>query len=194
MQKQGRKVDKVTCGILAAFILMGGTHLTCRYDIGAMVDDLFQKVSAETVLPDAPVPEPVAAAPAGMPQAIVDSNEPIEQPTIARNPFLVPAAAKPAPAQPVISVPVNQPGAPNPAVNAGNAPRMSAPAAPVVEARPIVRGIVQSNGRSMAIIEYKGSSNTYSVGQTIDGDYSVDSINAHSVSIDGRSVAIGGKG
>lgn len=41
-----KKIDKVGATILAAFFLMSGTHMYCRYDVGTMVDAMFKKVSA----------------------------------------------------------------------------------------------------------------------------------------------------
>ena len=41
--KKKSKLDKVSISILSAFILMAGTHLGCRYDVGAQVDKFFQE-------------------------------------------------------------------------------------------------------------------------------------------------------
>ncbi len=180
-----KKIDKVGATILAAFFLMSGTHMYCRYDVGTMVDAMFKKVSAETMAVAPITQSPIAAAPVGAAVAEASAQEEtIEQPTITRNPFLVPAAAMPAPA-----VIPSAPGAPA-------RPGMSGQAAyvPVQESRPVVKGIVSSGSDKVAIIEYRGSSSTYRVGQTIGSDYSVDYISGSGVSINGHSVPLGGRG
>ena len=94
MDKNHAKMDKVSCTILAAFILMSGTHFCYRYDVGALVDTMFQKVSAETYLPETSPTTQVALA---APTANDSSEEPLTTVTksIARNPFAVPAGAMP---------------------------------------------------------------------------------------------------
>ncbi len=181
-----KKIDKVGATILAAFFIMSGTHMYCRYDVGAMVDTMFRKVSAETVATAPLTQPPIAAAPVGTPiaEAATVGEDNIEQPTITRNPFLVPAGALPAP---VVSRPAATVGRPG-------MPASAAQAASVQESRPVVKGIVSSGSNKVAIIEYKGSSNTYRVGQTIGHDYSVDSISSGGVSINGQSVPLGGRG
>ena len=193
MKNQKGKLDKVSCSILAAFVLMSSTHFACRYDVASMVDEMFQKVSAETVVPNPVAPDPIAAPPALAPTNAAEAAnvEAINQPTITRNPFLVPAVARAAttPVTPPTNDKIWNSGKAN---SAGVIPAQAAPA-PVVESRPIVRGVVESGGKRMAIIEYKGSSNTYSAGQSV-GGHSVGSIGNGSVAIDGHTVAVGGKG
>ena len=181
-----KKLDKVGATILAAFIMMSGTHVYCRYDVGAMVDKLFQKVSAETVAVAPLTQGPIAAAPVGAPADfainVADTEE--QQPTITRNPFLVPAGARPAAERPQGMTP------PTGGASVGG----RAVAAPVQEARPVVKGIVSSGSEKVAIIEFRGSSSTYRAGQSISGDYSVDDISSSGVSINGHSVPLGGRG
>jgi len=181
-----KKIDKVGATILAAFFLMSGTHMYCRYDVGAMVDTMFKKVSAETMAVAPIAQAPIAAAPVGAPDAEPVADEAIEQPTITRNPFLVPAAAMPAPVVHVPSGPASKPGVPGGPANVA--------AVPVQESRPVVKGIVTNGSDKVAIIEYRGSSNTYRVGQSIGSDYSVDSIGSGGVSINGHSIPLGGRG
>lgn len=179
-----KKFDKVGATILAAFFVMSGTHMYCRYDVGAMVDSLFKKVSAETVATAPLTQAPIAAAPAGVPVLEDAQSETIQQPTIARNPFLVPAGALPVA---TAAVPGRAPGVP---AGAGSV----ASPVPVQESRPVVKGIVSSGNDKVAIIEYKGRSNTYRVGQSISDAYSVDEISGSGVSINGHSVPLGGRG
>lgn len=183
MLKKKNKLDKISVSILSAFLLMTGTHLGCRYDVGAMADKLFQKVSAATVAPAPQMQDPIAAAPVTIPSA--EEAATIAQPSIARNPFLVPVAARPTPVQ-TQRTPLTAPN------NAGlNNISGSAPvAAPV--ATPHVKGVIRSNGRSVAIVEYKGHSGTYAVGASIGDGYTVNSISGKTVSINGSSVNLGG--
>ena len=178
-----KKIDKVGATILAAFFLMSGTHMYCRYDVGAAVDNLFKKVSAETVAVAPVAQAPVAVAPVGMPvaEAAVSDEEVIQQPNIARNPFLVPTAAMPAPLR--ATAPGFRPGA-------AGVPQ----SAPVQDSRPVVKGVVTSGDKKVAIIEYRGSSHTYKIGQSISSDYSVDDISVSGVSINGQRVPLGGRG
>lgn len=185
MTKKASKLDKVSVSILSAFLLMTGTHLGCRYDALAMLDSAFQKVSAETVMPAPQVQEPLAAEPVMVPSA---EEMAMQQPTIARNPFLVPVAARPVTRSvlPTASKPFTS------APSGVNGMRSSAPVQ-VAPAAPKVKGIVRSNGQSVAIIEYKGQSNTYAVGSSIGDGYTVNSISGKSVSINGNSVSLGGR-
>ena len=184
-----KKLDKVGATILAAFIMMSGTHVYCRYDVGTMVDKLFKKVSAETVAVAPLTQGPIAAAPVGAPADfaidVADTEE--QQPTITRNPFLVPAGARPAAERPQGMTPPTG-GA------SGSAMAGRTVSAPVQDARPVVKGIVSSGSEKVAIIEYRGSSSTYRAGQSISGDYSVDDISSSGVSINGHSVPLGGRG
>lgn len=170
------KTDKVGIAIFSAFLLLTGTHLGCRYDLGAAVDSLFQKVSAETVNATAVGPDPLTQAPVVIPPSIVEDKSPAT-PTIARNPFLVPAGARPMP------VVANAKGGIN---------HLTGGAAPVAVG-PRVKGVVRSNGQSLAIIEYKGKSSTYTAGASIGDGYSVSSISGKSVSINGNSTNLGGR-
>jgi len=61
--KKRSKLDKVSISILSAFILMAGTHMGCRYDVGAQLDKFFQEVSAETVLPKPELQDPIVVTP-----------------------------------------------------------------------------------------------------------------------------------
>ena len=191
--KKKSKLDKVSISILSAFILMAGTHLGCRYDVGAQVDKFFQEVSAETVLPQPQLQDPVAVSPVSAETPLeAEANEVIEHPNIARNPFLVPVAARP-----VVVAPV--PAAPNGAANVGeqgqglNGLRGGAPIEPVAPAAPLVKGVITSGGQSVAIIEYNGHSGSYTSGQAIGGGYTVNGISGKSVSINGNTVSVGGR-
>jgi hypothetical protein len=192
--KKRSKLDKVSISILSAFILMTGTHLGCRYDVGAQLDKFFQEVSAETVLPEPQAQDPVAVSPVTAPSPEEEAaNEAIEHPNIARNPFLVPVAARP----------VAAPSLPAPSTNApsGNVPGTMnnlkggapAPIAPVAPAAPRVKGVITSGGQSVAIIEYNGHSGSYTIGQDIGGGYAVDDISGRTVSINGSSTSVGGR-
>lgn len=182
MSKKKNKLDKISISILSAFLLMTGTHLGCRYDIGAMADKLFQKVSAETVAPAPQMQDPIAAAPVTIPSA--EEAAAMVRPSIARNPFLVPVAARPAPVQ-TQRTPITAPH------NAGlNNISSSTPVAP--SATPHVKGVIRSNGRSVAIVEYKGHSGAYAVGASIGDGYTVNGISGKTVSINGSSVNLGG--
>ncbi len=192
--KKRSKLDKVSISILSAFILMAGTHMGCRYDVGAQLDKFFQEVSAETVLPKPELQDPIAVDPvsAETPMEAM-ANEAIEHPNIARNPFLVPVAARP-----VVVAPIQASG---PHANAGqqgqgmNNLTGGAPAslAPVAPAAPRVKGVITNGGQSVAIIEYNGRSGTYTSGQAIGGGYTVDGISGKTVSINGNSVDLGGR-
>lgn len=177
------KLDKVSVTILSAFLLMTGTHLGCRYDVGAAVDSMFKKVSAETVAATPAVQDPIAVAPVSVPSALEEAQN-AAQPTIARNPFLVPVAARPAPV-------VVRPSSSAPSYSASAPAAVSAPvpAAP----KPHVKGIIKSGGKSVAIIEYKGRSATYAPGASIGDGYRVNGIQGKSVSINGNSVNLGGR-
>ena len=185
MDKNHAKMDKVSCAILAAFILMSGTHFSCRYDVGALVDTMFQKVSAETYLPEASPTTQVALA---APTANDSSEEPLTTVTksIARNPFAVPAGAMPVR---TTYVPADVNGS-NTNMNNNTSFQPKVPAAP---SAPVLQGIVQSGSKSMAIIEYMGTSKAYSLGQEV-GGYTLESIGARSVSLGGEQISIGGNG
>lgn len=175
------KLDKVTCSIIAAFVLLSGSHFACRYDVGAMVDNLFHKVSAETVLPDAPTPAPLGAAPVTTSTVATSAEQPVTQ-KIARNPFLVPIEAC-----------TMAPAAITPAGPQG--PGYATAVSAAKSAAPALRGVVRSGNKSMAIIEYHGSSQAYNVGQDV-GEYSISSIGSGSATLSGpdgaKTISIGG--
>ena len=188
MYKKSQKTDKVTCTILAAFILMSGTHFTCRYNVGEMLDKMFQKVSAETVLPNASAPAPVAVEPVTAPTTREEVINTAGQKTITRNPFAVPAVAQTR--QQVTPTRSSVPGSPA----LPSAGQVQA-AAPVTDETPHLKGVVQSGNKSMAIIEYKGSSSAYRPGQSV-GGYTVNDIGSSSVGLSGGNgsvrIAVGG--
>ena len=183
MNKKQKKVDKISCTILTAFILMGSAHFNCRYNIVPLIDTFFHQVSAEQVLPDAPTPSPLVEAPVVTTTYAGNTNNTsaIVHKSVARNPFAVPLSVQ---LQPVTYTSVN---------NNNTYPRTAgASNAPVVEkAVPILRGVVQSGNKSMAIIEYAGTSQAYTVGQTV-GSRTIEGISDKSVSLDGKTIHIGG--
>ena len=185
MDKNCAKMDKISCTILAAFILMSGTHFSYRYDVGALVDTMFQKVSAETYLPETSSTTQVALA---APTPNDGSEEPLTTVTksIARNPFAVPAVVMPVRTT-YVSAEVNGRN-----TNMNNNTSVQ-PKTPAVPSAPILKGIVQSGSKSMAIIEYMGTSKAYSVGQEV-GGYTLESIGSRSVSLGGEQISIGGNG
>lgn len=142
MKSSAKPNDKFACVLLSAFLLMGSAHFACRYDVPALVEGLFPQASAETVLQQTlPVASP---APGGKPAPFVVA-------TIARNPFQVPAAALPKP------------------VSAQPAPSPGGKPAPLYSTEPMLRGIVAKGEKKLAIIEHKGESNYYAIGQTVAG-------------------------
>jgi hypothetical protein len=183
MDKKQRKIDKISSTILAAFILMSGTHFVCRYDVGALIDTMFQKVSAETFLPEVSNNPTVAAS-----ESTIGPNEPtttVATISIARNPFAVPAGALPVP---VTYVPMPSTGT-NMKMNSS-----TPQTAPATLSHPVLQGIVQSGNKSLAIIDYMGTSKAYSVGQDVGGGYTLESIGARSVSLSGEEISMGGNG
>lgn len=146
MKSFAKPNDKFACVLLSAFLLMGSAHFACRYDVPALVEGLFPQASAETVLQQTlPVASPAPA------QALVRESAPFVVATIARNPFQVPAAALP------------KPVSAQPASSAGGKP------APLYSTEPMLRGIVAKGEKKLAIIEHKGESNYYAIGQTVAG-------------------------
>lgn len=184
MDKDHAKMDKISCTILAAFIVMSGTNFVCRYNVGALVDTMFQKVSAATSLPEIPTTATVALAPA-IASDSTDEPSAIVIKSIARNPFAVPAVAMPIPVA-YVPAPVSGNN-----INMNTASSRQAP--PTVVSSPVLQGIVQSGSKSMAIIEYMGTSRAYSIGQEV-GGYTLESIGSKSVSLDGEQISIGGNG
>jgi len=183
MDKNRAKMDKISSTILVAFILMSGTHFGCRYDVGALIDTMFQKVSAETFLPEVSNNSPVAATEtAGTGPNETNTTAAI---SIARNPFAVPAGA----------VPVTVTYVPMPSTGINMKTNSSTPqTAPAPASHPVLQGIVQSGNKSLAIIDYMGTSSAYSVGQNVGGDYTLESIGARSVFLSGEEISIGGNG
>lgn len=184
MDKNQAKMDKISCTILAAFILMSGTHFSCRYDVGAILDTMFQKVSAETHLP-----KTSSTTQAALAAAIADesSEEAVATVTksIARNPFAVPTGALPVRTT-YVPADGNESN-----INMNNTSVQ--PRVPAVPSSPVLQGIVQSGSKSMAIIEYMGTSKAYIIGQEV-GGYTLESIGSRSVSLGGEEISIGGKG
>jgi len=182
--KNCAKMDKISCTILAAFILMSGAHFGYRYDVGALVDTMFQKVSAETYLPATSTTSPIALAAPVVADDAKESSATVTK-SIARNPFAVPAGA----------LPINVTYVP--AAGTGSNISMNKQASPqavhAAVSSPILQGIVQSGSKSMAIIEYMGTSRAYSLGQDV-GGYTLESIGSRSVSLGGEEISIGGNG
>lgn len=183
MNKSNKKTDKVTSTILVAFMLMSGTHFACRYDISAIVDDMFKTVSAETVLPTATAPEPIAVAPAVSPTSTEEIINAPNQKTITRNPFAVPVVA-----QNRQSVQIRRQGSSTSSASLNSSSVNISAQAPINET-PRLKGVVQSGNKSMAIIEYKGSSSAYRPGQSV-GGYTVSNIGSASANLSGASGSV----
>lgn len=187
MNKNHKKIDKISCTILTAFILMGSAHFNCRYNIVPLIDTFFHQVSAEKVLPGALTPAPLVEAPvvASNYAGNMESTTPVHK-SIARNPFVAPFAVQP---QPVSYTPMNN----NTSIADNNQRTSTGNNAPIIEKKvPVLRGIVQSGNKSMAIIEYEGSSKAYTIGQTV-GSCTIEDISANAISLDGTVIHIGGK-
>lgn len=172
MKSSVQKRDKFAGVMLAAFLLISSTHFACRYDLSAAIEGLFQKASAETVMPQATNPEPVTTK-------ILSASALPEQGSVViksinRNPFLMPASAVP-------NILAN-----NERIAANNSPSVGVSAAPARTAEPQLRGIVSKGDKRLAIIEYQGVSNYYSVGQSL-GNYTVNNIETRSVSLSNSS-------
>lgn len=185
MNKNTGKPDKITFAIMAAFILMSSTHFACRYDIGMIVDDFFHKVSAGTLLPNAQLPAPLAAAPVIVPttSAAEEAAPTILHKSIARNPFLIPVAARPRPA----FIPAPSGYSEGSGSTSGITPAQTAPMASKIT--PQLKGVVSGSNNSMAIIEFAGSSKAYRPGQSV-GGYTIDSIGSKTVSLSGSTGSI----
>ncbi|MDD4721255.1 MAG: hypothetical protein WC127_05210 [Acidaminococcaceae bacterium] len=183
-KKQG-KIDEISCTILAAFILMSAAHFNCRYNIGPLIDTFFREVSAERLMVNASTPLPLAADPVVVPDygnntAMTSANTLTR--SIARNPFAVPAAVRAIPVSRLPAATTNNTGAVDGMKNSV-----------AVKSSPILRGIVHSGDKSMAIIEYQGVSKAYNVGQNV-GSYTLENIGDASVAINGEVLSIGGNG
>ena len=168
MQSSAKNSDKFASVMLAAFLIMGSAHFACRYDIGTAVEGLFQKASAETIMPQNSSNDSSASN-------ATQTNQGIISKSIVRNPFLMPVSATPNLIQPVQTF-----------ANAANSYVPSKTFVPVVPAEPQLRGIISKGGKSFAIIEYQGVSNYYSAGQSV-GNYTISNINSKSVSLSGSA-------
>ena len=138
MRKQQEKTDRLSLIILAAFLVLSTSHFMCRFDASGYIEGLFEKAWAGQVQSEAQVQ------------------------TIARNPFMAPAA--------MLNKPTVHPGA---VIGGG---------APVYAAQPVLRGIINNGVKQLAIIEFNNTSNYYKDGQSF-GDYTVTSIGIDSVDL-----------
>ncbi|NCD07943.1 MAG: hypothetical protein EOL98_00705 [Negativicutes bacterium] len=179
MHSSAKKSDKFASVLLASFLIMGSAHFACRYDVGSAIESLFQKASAEsTASKDFSVDR---SANNSLSEQLASDNGIITK-SITRNPFLMPTSAAPLIAQ-----------------SFKNGASSAAPVSsvPAFAAEPQLRGIVRKGDKSMAIIEYKGMSNYYEVGQKV-GSYAVSYINAKSVTLDNSEdsleLHVGGSG
>lgn len=141
MRKQQEKTDRLSLIILAAFLVLSTSHFMCRFDASGYIEGLFEKAWAGQVQA-----EPAAA----------------KVQTIARNPFMAPAA--------MLNKPTVHPGA---VIGGG---------APVYAAQPVLRGIINNGVKQLAIIEFNNTSNYYKDGQSF-GDYTVAAIGIDSVDL-----------
>lgn len=149
MRKQQKKTDRLSLIILAAFLVLSTSHFMCRFDASGYIEGLFEKAWAGQV--QAAV-VPAADALAALPKVQ----------TIARNPFMAPAA--------MLNKPTVHPGA---VIGGG---------APVYAAQPVLRGIINNGVKQLAIIEFNNTSNYYKDGQSF-GDYTVAAIGTDSVDL-----------
>lgn len=149
MRKQQKKTDRLSLIILAAFLVLSTSHFMCRFDASGYIEGLFEKAWAGQV--QAAV-VPAADALAALPKVQ----------TIARNPFMAPAA--------MLNKPTVHPGA---VIGGG---------APVYAAQPVLRGIINNGVKQLAIIEFNNNSNYYKDGQSF-GDYTVAAIGIDSVDL-----------
>lgn len=149
MRKQQKKTDRLSLIILAAFLVLSTSHFMCRFDASGYIEGLFEKAWAGQV--QAAV-VPAADALAALPKVQ----------TIARNPFMAPAA--------MLNKPTVHPGA---VIGGG---------APVYAAQPVLRGIINNGVKQLAIIEFNNTSNYYKDGQSF-GDYTVAAIGIDSVDL-----------
>lgn len=156
MRKQQKQTDRLSLVILAAFLVLSASHFMCRFDAGSYIEGLFEKAWAEQ--PQAVVQTQPAAAAMPVEDALVPAAK---MQTIARNPFMAPAAL------------LNRP-----AVSAGTATG----GATVYAGAPVLRGIINNGVRQLAIIEFNNTSNYYKDGQSF-GDYTVAAIGIDSVDL-----------
>ncbi len=156
MRKQQKKTDRLSLIILAAFLVLSTSHFMCRFDASGYIEGLFEKAWAGQVQ----AADQVQPAAAVMPAA--DALTPAAKTqTIARNPFMAPAA--------LLNKPAVHPGA-------------AIGGAPVYAAQPVLRGIINNGVKQLAIIEFNNTSNYYKDGQSF-GDYTVAAIGTDSVDL-----------
>ena len=159
--KKHQQTDRLSVFILAAFLFLSASHFMCRFDVSGYIEGMFEKAWAEQPSVAQQVEPAAAAAPAA------DALTPtIKVQTIARNPFMAPAA-------------VNRPVTSSYAV--GSAANNGAGAVQYA-AEPVLRGIVNNGIKQLAIIEYNNTSNYYKDGQSF-GDYTVAGIGSDSVEL-----------
>lgn len=156
MRKQQKKTDRLSLIILAAFLVLSTSHFMCRFDASGYIEGLFEKAWAGQVQ----AADQVQPAAAVMPAANALTPAAKTQ-TIARNPFMAPAA--------LLNKLAVHPGA-------------AIGGAPVYAAQPVLRGIINNGVKQLAIIEFNNTSNYYKDGQSF-GDYTVAAIGTDSVDL-----------
>ena len=87
MRKQQEKTDRLSLIILAAFLVLSTSHFMCRFDASGYIEGLFEKAWAGQVQSAAQVQPAAAVVPAADALAAAPKVQ-----TIARNPFMAPAA------------------------------------------------------------------------------------------------------
>ena len=87
MRKQQEKTDRLSLIILAAFLVLSTSHFMCRFDASGYIEGLFEKAWAGQVQAEAQVQPAAAVVPAADALAAAPKVQ-----TIARNPFMAPAA------------------------------------------------------------------------------------------------------
>ena len=87
MRKQQEKTDRLSLIILAAFLVLSTSHFMCRFDASGYIEGLFEKAWAGQVQSEAQVQPAAAVVPAADALAAAPKVQ-----TIARNPFMAPAA------------------------------------------------------------------------------------------------------
>lgn len=96
MRKQQEKTDRLSLIILAAFLVLSTSHFMCRFDASGYIEGLFEKAWAGQVQAEAQVQPATAVVPAADALAAAPKVQ-----TIARNPFMAPAAMLNKPTVPV---------------------------------------------------------------------------------------------
>ena len=151
--------DKTYTGSMSA--ITSGDHTVSAGDVtidaSGYIEGLFEKAWAGQVQSEAQVQPAAAVVPAADALAAAPKVQ-----TIARNPFMAPAA--------MLNKPTVHPGA---VIGGG---------APVYAAQPVLRGIINNGVKQLAIIEFNNTSNYYKDGQSF-GDYTVTSIGIDSVDL-----------